>query len=112
MKKEIEEKCNKIKNYLEESKCSDVVIVDLPTCTWTEAFVIATVTSTGHLKGVSKNIWDLLKCLSLSVNNRHKSPSDDGWELIDCGDLVIHLMSKELREFYDLEKLWRKVESL
>ena len=48
--------------------------------------------------------------MGLSVNNRHKTPGDDGWELIDCGDIVIHLMSPDLREFYSLEKLWKATE--
>ena len=81
-------------------------------CSWTDAFIIATVSSVGHLKGVVHQIWNELIDLGMSVNNRHKSPGADGWELIDCGDIVIHLMSQELREFYNLEKLWKATEAL
>ncbi|MDD5077284.1 MAG: RsfS/YbeB/iojap family protein, partial [Sphaerochaetaceae bacterium] len=38
--------------------------------------------------------------------NRHKNVGSDGWELIDCNSIVIHLMSAEMRSFYALEKLW------
>ena len=81
-------------------------------CTWTECFVIGTVSSVGHLRGVVHQIWDEINEIGLSVNNRHKSPETSGWELIDCGDIVIHLMSAELREFYNLEKLWKATENL
>ena len=53
---------------------------------------------------------DEINDLGLHVNNRHKTPGDDGWELIDCGEIVIHLMSPDLREFYNLEKLWKVTE--
>ena len=71
-----------------------------------------TVSSVGHLRGVVHQIWDEINEIGLSVNNRHKSPETSGWELIDCGDIVIHLMSAELREFYNLEKLWKATENL
>ena len=113
MKKEIEEKSEKIKEFLQDHKVKDVVVMDLtPECSWTDCFVVGTVTSVAHLKGVVHQIWGLLNEIGLEVSNRHKSPGDDGWELIDCSDIVIHLMSSELREFYNLEKLWKATEAL
>ena len=104
---------DKLKAFLEDHKCTDVAVIDVAAeCTWTECFIIATVSSVGHLKGVVHQIWTELKELGLEVNNRHKSPGTDGWELIDCGDVVIHLMSQELREFYNLEKLWKATENM
>ena len=110
MNEKTREKTERIEKYLRDHNCQDVVTVDLGSCSFAEAFVIGTVTSVGHLKGVVHQIWTELNNLGLSVNNRHKTPGDDGWELIDCGDIVIHLMSPELREFYSLEKLWKATE--
>ena len=36
----------------------------------------------------------------------HNMLAESGWVLVDCGDLVIHIMQKDIREFYDLEGLW------
>lgn len=111
MREEIKKKAEIIKEYLVEHKCSDVVVVDLgEECSWADCFVIGTVSSVGHLKGVVHQLWGELLDLGLSVNNRHKTPGDDGWELIDCSDIVIHLMSQELRDFYNLERLWKATE--
>jgi ribosome-associated protein len=79
---------------------------------WAECFVIATVNSLGHLKGITKELWGFLADRGVQVLNRHKGVAGDGWELIDCGSIVIHLMSAELREFYALEKLWHAGERL
>lgn len=112
MNEKLTQETKKISEYLEEHNVKDVTVVDLRDCSWTSAFVIGTVTSVGHLKGVVHQIWSLLNEMGLSVNNRHKTPGDDGWELIDCGDIVIHLMSPDLREFYSLEKLWKATEDM
>ena len=53
MRKEIEKKAERIKEFLQEHKVQDVVVMDLtPDCSWTDCFVVGTVTSLGHLKGV------------------------------------------------------------
>ena len=111
MNETIEKNSRRIAAFLEEHSCKDVVVLPLENCSWTDCFVIGTVNSVGHLKGVVYQIWEVLNELNLTVNNRHKNPAEDGWLLIDTGEIVIHLMSKELRDFYDLEKLWATFEA-
>lgn len=110
MKEEILKQAEAIKAFIEEHKGIDTKIIDVSEdCSWTDCFVITTVSSLGHLRGLAREMWDVIDSLGLSVNNRHKEVGDDGWELIDCGNIVIHLMSSELRAFYSLEKLWQKL---
>ncbi len=105
-------KAEMVKAFLEEHKVEDVKVVDLiDQVDWTDCFVVGTVTSLGHLYGVVRQLWDELKEIGLEPINRHKTPSDDGWVLIDCSTVVIHLMNEELRSFYNLEKLWESVEA-
>lgn len=110
MTEETKRKAEAVAAFMTDHKALDVQIIDLSNqCSWTDAFVIGTVTSVGHLKGLAREIWDVLNQLDLKVNNRHKAPGNDGWELIDCGDIVIHLFSQEMRAFYSLEKLWSEL---
>ncbi|NCC63219.1 MAG: ribosome silencing factor [Spirochaetia bacterium] len=100
-----------IGKFLEDHKCKDINILDVSeNCSWADCFIIATVSSVGHLRGVVHELWGELNDLGLEVSNRHKKPSGDGWELVDCNNIVVHLMSAELRDFYSLEKLWQKRE--
>ncbi|MGE4583767.1 MAG: ribosome silencing factor [Sphaerochaeta sp.] len=100
-----------IGQFLDDHKCKDVNILDVSgQCSWADCFIIATVSSVGHLHGVVHELWGELNNLGLQVTNRHKKPAGDGWELVDCGDIIVHLMSAELRDFYSLEKLWQRRE--
>lgn len=110
MKEEIKKQAEVIKAFLEDHKGIETKIIDVSEdCSWTDCFIITTVTSLGHLRGLAREIWEVLHQLGLEVNNRHKAVGDDGWELIDCGNIVVHLMSQEMRDFYSLEKLWQKL---
>jgi ribosome-associated protein len=96
-----------IARFITDHKGVDPVVIDVSEhAGWAECFIIATVNSLGHLKGVTKELWGYLADRGVTVINRHKGVAGDGWELVDCGGIVIHLMSAELREFYNLEKLW------
>ncbi len=97
----------KIAQEIEELKGTDTVAIDVSKqSSWTSYFIISTVSSSAHLRGILKELYDKLEEADLLPMSRHKKIDTDKWLLIDCGDLVIHLMDKEARGFYDLEKLW------
>lgn len=97
--------------FIEERKGLNTIMVDVSQqCNWADYFIISTVTSVAHLRGIVRDLWGFLSEKGIEVRDRHKTPDGDGWELIDCGFVVVHLMSQEFRDFYDLEKLWKKLE--
>ncbi len=94
---------------IEEHKGIETVLIDVSqVSTWTSYFIIATVMSSGHLRGLVKELRTFLAGQSVEIYHKHKQLDDNGWELLDCGDIVIHLMSEEKRQFYELDKLWHQ----
>jgi ribosome-associated protein len=85
----------------------DAVALDLRgQSSWTDFFVISTVTSSAHLKGLLKRIKDFTRERGLETFGKQAGADGDEWSFVDCGDLVVHLMSERARAFYDLERLW------
>lgn len=106
--KNTEEKAIELAKLMIDGKGKDVVLLDISGLnSWTDYFVIVTVSSSTHWQGLFKQVKDYIKDndLQIHVTNR-KSPDGDDWNLIDLGPIVIHLMSEQARQFYDLEKLW------
>lgn len=106
--KEIKDKAKELAVLMEDGKGEDVILLDISGLnSWTDYFVIVTVNSSTHWQGLYKQVKTYIKenDLEIHLTNR-KSPDGDEWNLIDLGNIVIHLMSKEARAFYDLEKLW------
>ncbi len=101
------EKVIKVAEFLDELKGIDTVVLDLTSYNgWTDFFIITTINSNAHLRGMYNNIQEIFHRLDIEPFSRHKKIDNENWVLIDCGYFVIHLMDKEHREFYDLEKLW------
>ena len=92
---------------LEEHKARNVSAIDVrEQNSWTDYFVLATVNSQGHMRGLLKNVRGFLNERGVEFKNKYKHIDDYSWLFIDCGFMVIHLMDDETREFYELEKLW------
>jgi ribosome-associated protein len=101
---------------LEDAKGEDVVALDVSELnSWTDFFVIATVASPTHHKSLQKLVKDYCRdssgALEIFVPAK-KIPDGDDWVLIDLGVIVVHLMSKDARGFYDLEKLWHSARNI
>ena len=113
-KKTAKEKALEIAQLMIDFKGEDVTVIDVSKLnSWTDYFVIVTINSSTHWKGLYKQVKDYVKAndLEIHVPNR-KTPDGDDWNLIDVGNIVVHLMSQEARDFYDLEKLWHAGEKL
>ena len=77
----------------------------------TDCFIIATGTSDPHLKALRDNLEKTLKDHKIELFSRDRfQPS--GWLVLDAIDFVVHLFSKEQRENYALENLWKDAQSL
>lgn len=108
MEKTLKDKVLEIAQLLEDGKGINVTAIDISKLnSWTDYFVISTVTSGAHWQGLFKQIKDYSKENGLEIHKVHqKATQGDEWNLIDLGPVVVHLMSEEARNFYELEKLW------
>ena len=91
---------------LEDLKGIDVRQIDVRGKTSiTDVLVIATGTSERHLRSLADRVVERVKeegVRPLGVEGERGSD----WVLVDLGDVVMHVMSREKRDFYNLEKLW------
>ena len=110
MEKTFEQKAVEIAKLITDGKGRNVTLLDISGLnSWADYFVIATVTSSAQQQGLAKQIKDYIKENDLEIHpTNRRSPNGEDWELIDLGNIVIHLMSEQAREFYNLEKLWFK----
>lgn len=91
---------------LESNKAENIISMNVSKKTSIANFMVfATGTSNRHVNALSQSIYRNLKKsgfegASIEGNN------GTGWIVLDCGDIVVHIFKKEIREFYNLEKMW------
>ncbi|HEY9055408.1 MAG TPA: ribosome silencing factor [Rectinemataceae bacterium] len=98
---------------LVEHKAEDVQVLDLGDLAgWTDFFVLATSTSSVHLRGLARHVDEFAAQMKLESLNKPNPAEDETWILHDFGDFVVHIMERDARAFYELEKLWHKARSV
>jgi ribosome-associated protein len=109
MLSEIENRAETLGALLQEHNGQDISVLDLRGINnWTDFFIIATVTSKTHMDGLERHIKDFCRGNDIEILGKSQKNQDDEWRLIDLGGIIIHLMTVRTREFYELERLWRR----
>jgi ribosome-associated protein len=97
-----------IVNVLEDKKGENIVLLDIQEiASFTDYFVICSGTSDRMLDSLGKAILDWIKG-ETHQSRQIEGHSRDGWVVVDCGDVVVHLLSPDQRGYYRLEELWEQ----
>jgi len=94
-------------SILEDAKAEAIVSIDIRgRSVFGDFMVIASGRSQRHVMAVADQLMQKLR--EEGVRNVRVEGLEGGdWVLIDTGDVIIHLFRPEIREFYNLEKLWQ-----
>ncbi|WP_245306256.1 ribosome silencing factor [Roseovarius aestuariivivens] len=96
----------RILSSLEEDKALDIVQIDLRGKTAIgDYMVICSGRSTRQVTAISEKLAERLKS-ELGVLAKIEGKETGDWVLIDTGDIIVHVFRPEVREFYQLEKMW------
>jgi ribosome-associated protein len=91
---------------LEDDKAEDIVQIDLRgRSEMADFMVICSGRSTRQVAAISEKLADRLK-QDQGVLCKTEGKETGDWVLIDAGDVIVHVFRPEVREFYQLEKMW------
>lgn len=103
---EIEQLTHLVIDALEDVKAKDIRTLDVRgKSNVTDVMVIASGTSARQVKSLADRVVEKAKeagVRALGVEGEREAE----WVLVDLGDVVVHVMQPEIRDFYQLEKLW------
>lgn len=97
-----------VQKVLDENKAEDIKVIDLKGKTSiAEQMVVASGTSNRHVASVAEKLLETLKKEGFKATAEGLEKAD--WVLIDAFDVIVHLFRPEVREFYNIEKMWQAI---
>lgn len=91
---------------LEEKKAEDIKILDISGLSViTDYFMITNGANQPQIDAITDAVTESFAKEGIDVKVEGNSTS--GWILMDAGDLILHIFSREARDFYNLERIWK-----
>ncbi len=101
----MDEKLRVALNALNEKKAMELAAIRVGDLTSVaDYFILATATSNTHVKTLAEEVE--FKLSEAGVQPHHVEGRATGWILLDYCDVVVHVFSREARQFYNLDKMW------
>ena len=92
---------------LDDNKAKDIVILNVANVSsLSDYFIIATGSSTPHIRGLTENLRKKIKDIFKRLPMGDECEKQSKWNLLDYGEVVVHIMSQEQRDIYKIEKFW------
>jgi len=91
---------------LDDIKAVDVSVIDVKDKTSiTDWVIIATGSSSRHVRSIANSVAVAAKAADHAPLGT-EGEIDGDWVLVDLGDVIVHVMQQQAREYYDLDSLW------
>lgn len=90
-------------NDLKAEKINEINVEGV--ASFTDRMIFASGNSNRHVKSIAQSVLDSTKKADVMVLGFEGEDVGE-WVLIDLGDIVVHIMLPDTREFYDIERLW------
>jgi len=91
---------------LEDVKGQDILVLDVRKLTsMCDTMIIASAQSTRQVKALADNVRERMEAAGATIVGVEGEESAE-WVLVDCGDIIVHVMQPAIRAYYKLEELW------
>lgn len=96
-----------IARFLEEKIAKDISILNISNVSsFADYFVICSAQTNTQVKALTENLTDKIKTTFSRLPIGRENDAKNRWNLIDYGDVVVHILQQSERETYAIEKFW------
>jgi len=90
---------------LDDKKAQEVLVIDVRgRCDFADRFILASGRSNRQLKALAKSVSEVAHRYDFTAKTEGSEAAE--WLLVDLGDIIVHLFLPEVRESFQLERLW------
>lgn len=99
---------DRIVEILDANKAEEIEVIDLNgQSSVADYMIVASGTSSRQVAALAGKLEEKLPEFQFDVLRTEGLPTAD-WVVVDCGDVMVHLFRPEVRDFYNIEKMWRQ----
>lgn len=102
-----------IARFLDEKIAKDISILNISSVSsFADYFVICSAQTSTQVKALTENLSDKMKTTFARLPLGKENDNKNRWNLIDYGDIVVHILHQDDRDAYAIEKFWNHAFSI